>query len=137
FVPVIPITYKGVGPGADLSFAESDYQTLLFATTPPESRPYTLKTFYEELSNHRIQMSGRVFPAAKMDSTGAYYEDGCNGIGVQNTCPTRVGGSRFGQMLIAALDSISNRPGADTVWNDFDNDGIDGKPNSGDDDGLV
>ena len=48
-------------------------------------------------------------------------------------CPD--GGHRFGLMLLAALDSISNRPGGDTVWSQFDNDGPDGLPNSGDDDG--
>ncbi|MEO8453391.1 MAG: immune inhibitor A domain-containing protein, partial [Gemmatimonadota bacterium] len=132
FVPVIPIAYKDAG----LPFPESDYQTLLFSTAAPNNRPYTLKTFYEELSRHRIQMSGRLFDTATMDSTGAFYEDGCNGIGVVNNCPSRPL-SRFGLMIIAALDSISNRPGADTVWNDFDNDGPDGIPNSGDDDGVV
>jgi hypothetical protein len=43
----------------------------------------------------------------------------------------------MGELLLAALDSISNGPGADTVWSRYDNDGPDGIPNSGDDDGIV
>ena len=40
-------------------------------------------------------------------------------------------------LLLAALDSVSGGAGSDTVWNRFDNDGPDGLPNSGDDDGTV
>src|SRR5262249_55982317 len=76
-----------------------------------------------------------VFPFVRTDSTAEYYQQNCNGIGVLSSCPD--GGQRFGRMLISVLDSISNRPGGDTVWSAFDNDGPDGVPNSGDDDGDV
>jgi M6 family metalloprotease-like protein len=132
FVPVIPIAYSNV-PAA---YPASDFQQVLFSETPGLiGRAYSLKTFYEELSNGAITIQGQVFAPARMDTTDLYYQDGCNGIGVNSTCPN--GGARFGRMLIAALDSISSRPGADTTWNQFDNDGPDGLPNSGDDDGYV
>ena len=46
-------------------------------------------------------------------------------------------GRVMADLLLAVLDSASHGPGADTVWNRFDNDGADGLPNSGDDDGVV
>jgi M6 family metalloprotease-like protein len=132
YIPVIPVAYSNVAA----AYPASDFQQVLFSETPGLfNRAYTLKTFYEELSNQAITVSGWVFQPARMDTTDTYYQDGCNGIGVNNTCPN--GGQRFASMLLAALDSISSRPGADTVWNQFDNDGPDGLPNSGDDDGVV
>lgn len=132
YVPVVLIAYSNV----PVPYPVADFQQVLFTPTPATlNRPYSLKTYYEELSNGLIRVEGEVFEPVRMDSTSSYFEDGCNGIGVVNSCPN--GGQRFGQMLIKSLDSISNRPGGETVWNQFDNDGPDGLPNSGDDDGVV
>jgi M6 family metalloprotease-like protein len=131
YVPVIPIAYKD----KDVDYPVQDFQNVLFGKPAPAGRPYTLKTYYEELSHGMITIFGRVLNPVRTDSGHAYYENGCNGIGVVTSCPD--GGRRFGLMLLATLDSISNRPGADTAWSRFDNDGPDGKPNSGDDDGVV
>jgi M6 family metalloprotease-like protein len=134
-VPVALIAYSNVAVG----YPVQSFQSLLFSSDPAElgepNRPYTLKTFYEELSNGLIVLNGEVFRPLRMDTTSAYYQDNCNGIGVINTCPN--GGTRFGRMLLAALDSLSLGPGGDTLWSRFDNDGPDGVPNSGDDDGVV
>lgn len=130
-VPVVLVAYSNV----PVPYPVSDFQDVLFTPTPAAlGRAYSLKTYYEEVSNGMIQVEGRVFDPVRMDTTNTYYEDGCNGIGVTNSCPNP---GRFGSMLLRALDSISNRPGADTVWSQFDNDGPDGLPNSGDDDGVV
>ena len=131
-IPVVLISYSNVA----VPFSVEDFQEVLFTSTPGTlNRPYSLKTYYEELSNGQIALEGKVFDPVRMDTTSSYFEDGCNGIGVVNTCPN--GGTRFGRMLISALDSISNRPGGSTVWEQYDNDGPDGAPNSGDDDGVV
>ena len=140
-VPVILLAYKDVPVPAP--FQVSDYQCLLFSQNPGSCglagfHPYSVATFYEELSHHRISMDGVVFPTVRMDSVAAFYTDGCKGItvGGQTSCPTRPV-NRMSLMLVAALDSISNRPDGPTVWGQFDNDGPDGIPNSGDDDGFV
>jgi M6 family metalloprotease-like protein len=139
-LPVIPIAYRDV----DLPRPISQYQCILFSHTPggcatdPGDRPYSVATFYEELSHHRISMDGVVLAKVPQDSNAVYYTNGCNGIGVQGPCPSNDGGrNRMGLMLVATLDSISARPGGDTLWGQFDNDGADGIPNSGDDDGIV
>jgi M6 family metalloprotease-like protein len=132
-VPVIPIAYKDV----DVPYPIADYQRILFSSNPGD-RPYTIKTFYEQLTHNRITMDGAVFTPVHTDSVGAFYTDGCNGITVPGftACPARTI-NRVAVLMTAALDSISNRPGGDTVWSQFDNDGPDAIPNSGDDDGVV
>ena len=132
-VPVIPLAYKGL----DVPYPIADYQRILFSTAPGD-RPYTIKTFYEQLTHHRITMDGVVFAPVSADSVAAFYTDGCNGITVTGftSCPSRPL-NRVAVLMVAALDSISNRPGGDTVWSQFDNDGPDAIPNSGDDDGVV
>lgn len=130
-IPVIPIGFTNAPP----PYPAAHYEELFFSSAPA-GRPYSLKTFYEELSNGSITIEGRVFPWVTADSTDAYYEDGCNGIGVLGPCPERPV-SRFGQLLLRTLDLVSQGAGSSSTWSDFDNDGPDGRPNSGDDDGFV
>ncbi|HEU5220283.1 MAG TPA: M6 family metalloprotease domain-containing protein, partial [Gemmatimonadales bacterium] len=139
-VPVILLAYKDIG----VPYPVASYQCLLFSHNPggcgfTDFRPYSVTTYYEELSHHRISMDGVVFPTVRMDSIGAFYTDGCKAITVtgQTNCPTHPEGNRMALMLKAALDSISNRSDGATVWGQFDNDGPDAIPNSGDDDGVV
>ncbi|HEV8455915.1 MAG TPA: M6 family metalloprotease domain-containing protein [Gemmatimonadales bacterium] len=137
-VPVIAIAYKDVSVPRPVE----QYQCVLFNRTPgacatdPGDRPYSVTTFYEQLSHNRISLDGVVLAPVRQDSNAVYYTDGCNGIAVVNSCPSRPR-NRFGMMLVTTLDSISARPGGDTLWAQFDNDGPDGTPNSGDDDGVV
>lgn len=129
-VPVIPIAFRNVAP----PWSAPQLEAQLFSAAPA-GEPYSLKTFYEQLSNNSITLDGRVFPWVTVDSADTYYEDGCNGVGVRGPCPN--GGARIGEMFIQALSSVSHGADAATVWAQFDNDGPDGIPNSGDDDGAV
>lgn len=131
FVPVVPIAFRNVPP----PFPASQYQDLFF-TSFPTGRPYSLKTFYEQVSNGNISIAGRVLDWVTADSSDGYYEDGCNGIGVLAPCPPRPV-SRFAELLLGVLQTVSHGPEGATLWNGFDNDGPDGVSNSGDDDGYV
>jgi M6 family metalloprotease-like protein len=126
YVPVVPITFQHVVP----SVAVPALQDALF-NPAPTTRPYSVKTFYEQLSSGNITMDGVVFPWVTADSTDTYYEDDCNGVGVRNPCAHP---GRFGQLLLEAL--AKNDDGI-RDWGQYDNDGPDGIPNSGDDDGVV
>jgi M6 family metalloprotease-like protein len=130
-IPVIPIAFQNVAP----PFPVNQYEQLFFSPSP-SGRPYSLKTFYEQLSNGNLTVDGRIFPWVTADSVDAYYEDGCNGIGVLAPCPQR-SVSRIGELLLRTLDAVSLGSGAASVWSQYDNDGPDGRPNSGDDDGFV
>lgn len=129
-VPVIPIAFRNVAA----PYTSGQIATQLFAAAPVGT-PYSLKTYYEQLSSNSITLDGRVFPWITADSADSYYEDGCNGIGV--TTPCAHGGARLGELLLQALNAASNGSDAATVWAAFDNDGPDGIANSGDDDGVV
>jgi len=131
-LPVVPIRYSNTD--TTTLFAVADYQERLFSETP-SGVPYSVKTYYEQLSNGNVTISGTVFPWVAADSADVYYEDNCNGIGVDNPCPH--GYTRLGALLLGALAKVSNGPDSLTVWAQFDNDGPDGIPNSGDDDGYV
>ena len=129
-VPVVPIAFRNVPP----PFTRGRYQDVIYDPAPL-NRSYSLKSYYEQLSNGNVTIDGRVFDWFIADSADWYYEDGCNGIGVLAPCPQRTV-SRFGELLLRALDGVSESAPA-TVWSDYDNDGPDGLPNSGDDDGVV
>jgi len=131
FVPVVPIAFRD----AAAAFPVSQYQTLLFGDAPA-GQPATLTSYYEAQSRGRITMDGVVFDWVTLDSAAAFYEDGCNGIGVLGPCPSRPR-SRMADLLLGALDSVSLRADSASVWHAYDNDGPDGLPNSGDDDGIV
>ena len=126
-LPVIPIYFTDAPTTP--RFPIADYQDLLFSPAPA-LRPYSLKTYYEQLSNGNITIGGTVFPWVQAANTAAYYENNCNGVFCTDL-------SRFGALLIGTLTAVSNGPDSLTVWAQYDNDGPDGVPNSGDDDGVV
>ncbi len=126
-VPVIPIAFANVAP----PFPAPAYQQVLFAADPAPL-PYSVRSYYTEVSRGRVTIDGVLFGWVAADSSDTYYEDGCNGIGVLGSCPR--GTAPFGELLLQALER-SDTGGVD--WGRFDNDGADGLPNSGDDDGVV
>jgi M6 family metalloprotease-like protein len=132
-IPVIPIAFANVPP----PFPTLSYQDVFF-NAAPVGRPYSLNRYYQELSNGLLQIGGQILPWVIADSVDSYYEDGCNGIGNVTPCghPILFGkvSLRFRQLLREALTKADN--GA-VDWGQFDNDGLDGIPNSGDDDGRV
>ena len=113
-------------------FPAANYQQTLFGTVPPNGKPYTVTTYYRQLSNGAVNLTGTVLGWYQAPQPNTYYEDGCNGIGIFNICPN--GGLRLGELFLTALAAAD---GAGTDWGQFDNDGPDGVPNSGDDDGYV
>ena len=66
-IPVIAIGYRDVG----IPYPVAEYQRILWSRSPGD-RPYTVTTFYEELSHHRISLDGIVFDPVRMDSVAAY-----------------------------------------------------------------
>lgn len=85
----------------------------------------TVPEFYSAASGGRVQMSGAALPWVATDLTAAEVAGGSSGLGL---------GSRvapFIRQAVARLDTV----GVD--WGRYDNDGADGIPNSGDDDGVV
>jgi len=112
-VPVLPIDFSD----APAPFPASNYSDVLF-NPAPATRPYSVRSFYQQLSNGLVTINGVVRPWTRVDSTSAYYEDGCNGVGVGTTCAH--GGTRFAELLISTLQH--NDDGT-FDWSQFDTDG--------------
>lgn len=85
----------------------------------------TMTDYYQEISYGQLNVTGTVFQWQQVSENGTHYEggSGCNGLCLPGT----------GDFLQEVLDL--NDPSVD--FGQFDNDGPDGVPNSGDDDGFV
>jgi M6 family metalloprotease-like protein len=97
-------------------------QNQLFGNNPSGS----VTDYYQEASYGYLTMTGTVYDVVTLEQSDTYYEGlpGCNG-----TCSS----GRIGQLLTEVLDAKD--PIVD--FGQYDNDGPDGIPNSGDDDGYV
>jgi len=144
-VPAVLFRYKGTP--SQFTRSLSQYTSLLFSASPPSGNPYTLRTFYEQMSNGLFTMTGTILGWVQLDSAEVTYtgappcsgnpfagSTGCNGLfdysgGQTGANPIARMQNGFRQAL-AKVDGGIN-------FSQFDNDGPDGVPNSGDDDGYV
>ncbi len=94
----------------------------------PQANPAavgTIPEFYSEISGNRVTLTGTTFDWVSTDLTQVQVTAGASGIG---------NGSRVGEYIVRILESVDD---GTVDWGHFDNDGPDGVPNSGDDDGYV
>jgi M6 family metalloprotease-like protein len=119
-IPVL--TGKYANTGAD-PYSVSTLQQELFDGPWPTG---TMKDYYHEISYNNLTVDGTVFDWFTVSNNDTYYEGplGCNGI---------CGSARTGEFLKELLDANDGV----VDFGQYDNDGPDGVPNSGDDDGYV
>ena len=77
-VPTILFKFQDTPPSAIRDPAV--YAQLLFSTTPPFARPYTLRTFYEQMSNGLFSIQGTVSGYAGLSQNENAYTGCCNGL---------------------------------------------------------
>ncbi len=66
-------------------FGAASYDSVLFAATAPPGRPYTYRSFYNEMSNGVFDIQGQTFGYANLDSNEVYYTGGTSsGCAAQN-----------------------------------------------------
>jgi len=107
------------------------YDSVIYTTTPLAGRPYTQRTLYEEMSNGLLRVRGQVYGWSPGANVQTYYLDACGTTVNALDCPT--GRSRMHQLFTSALLALD-----DSVdFGQYDNDGPDRIPNSGDDDSFV
>jgi M6 family metalloprotease-like protein len=117
-VPVFMVKYSNTG--AD-PYPISTMQTKLF---DGPFTPQTLTDYYDEVSYGDLNMTGTVYGWTTLANVDTYYEGGCQGL---------CGSAKVGELIVEAL--TAHDPAVD--FGIYDNDGPDGVPNSGDDDGYV
>lgn len=126
YAPVFLVAPRNI-PTASLSPAAT-YTAVLFGSTPPLGRPYTVRTFYEEMSNGLLSVQGQAHGWTALDSNDTFYEGNCNGL-----CSGGTTGGHVADLMREAVQKSD----ATVDYGQYDNDGPDGVPNSGDDDGRV
>ena len=139
-VPAILLRYKDTNLATLRDTAQ--YSAVLFGATPPAGRPFTVRTYYEQLSRGLFSMQGRVLGWAALDSNEATYTGvagSCfgNPFGTSN-CNGIFSASAIVNMQDGMAEALAKIDSASPIdWGQFDNDGPDGIPNSIDDDGFV
>jgi M6 family metalloprotease-like protein len=139
FVPAIFLRYKDSNLATLRDTAQ--YSTVLFGSVPPSGRPYTIRTYYEQLSNGLFSMQGKVLGWAVLDSNEVTYTGvpgSCfgNPFGTSN-CNGIWSGVALADMQVGMAQALAKIDSTGVDWGQFDNDGPDGIPNSIDDDGYV
>ncbi|MCC6349588.1 MAG: M6 family metalloprotease domain-containing protein [Candidatus Eisenbacteria bacterium] len=119
-VPVFCVKYSDVG--AD-PFPIAQLQTRLF--DGPYS-PRTLTQFYDENSHGDLHVTGTVYGWTSLPQTAVYYAG-------QAMCQGLCSSARITELIATTISA--NDSSID--FGQYDNDGPDGIPNSGDDDGFV
>jgi M6 family metalloprotease-like protein len=126
-IPVLLAMFKNSDSNTVVAIGDSGtYRAKLFGTNP--APPYSVTTYYNEISNGLLTLTGSVYGWIRADSNDTYYEGqtGCNGL--DEGCGAHTG---------TYLRDILAKADAQVDFSQFDNDGPDGIPNSGDDDGIV
>ncbi len=104
------------------TYPAEDFQALLFDGPNPTG---TMTEYYEEISYGAFSLDGTVYGWYAVAESSSFYESSNNGLG---TWPNNA--AHFVYDLAAASDAVVD-------YSIYDNDGPDGLPNSGDDDGYV
>ncbi len=122
-LPVFLILFSNTDSAALVAnLPHSLMKTRLYGTDP--APPYSITSYYSEISNNTLSVNGRVFDWTRVPGLDTQYEGTGNGLDATGDIPGLIAD------IVGALD--------DTVdFGQFDNDGLDGIPNSGDDDGFV
>lgn len=134
YMPTILIAFKDTDT-TKLSRA-ARYDSVIYGSSggaPPvlQGRPYSVRTFYEEMSNGMLSVRGQSFGWAVVDSNQAYYLEACGAGNDPFGCDS--GRTRAGRLMRQALSRVD----ATVNFALFDNDGANDTPNDGDDDGSV
>lgn len=119
-IPVFAVKYSDTG--AD-PYVISNLQTRLF---DGPFAPRTLSQFYSEISYGDITVTGTVYGWTLLPNNNAYYAG-------PGTCNGLCGTANVDNLIVSTLTAND----AAVNFGLYDNDGPDGNPNSGDDDGYV
>lgn len=129
FMPSVLVSFKNTDTTTLPKAAQ--YNQVFYTTTPLAGRSYTVRTFYEELSNNAFSVQGATFGWTQNDATSSYFLAACGTGKDPLGCTT--GRQRLHELFVEALAQIDGS----VNFGLYDNDGPDGQRNSPDDDGYV
>jgi len=133
-VPVILFRFHDTDARTTRDTAQ--YDALLFGATPPAGTPYTWHSFYGELSHGLLDIEGKSYGWYTLSGPLSQYVGPATGCKPYGTCNGAWSSDAQEALLRGLAEAVSlTRWSVDWGW--YDNDGPDGIPNSGDDDGVV
>ena len=119
-LPVVFVNFSDtLAAGFQLDTAA--YDRLLFSVNPgADARPYSVKTFYEQLSNDNITIDGDVYGWVNVPAqfTKVFVGQNCHGVFPGCTANFQ---THFGAWITAALDSL-NSAALQVDWTQYDSD---------------
>jgi M6 family metalloprotease-like protein len=129
FIPVLPVLFLGT---PNPPYPVADLQRELFDGPFPTG---TMKDYYLEVSYNRLTVNGEVHPWQPLSRNDLFYQgaDFIGDNGRTQPCHGMCRGAGTGDLLEEALQANDGN----IDFGSTDNDGPDGRPNSGDDDGFV
>jgi M6 family metalloprotease-like protein len=118
-IPVIPVHYADV----EVPFSTARLSSRLFGASVADTLSYS--DYWREVSGGLLEVTGEVAPWIALSAPASYYLP-----------PERYGWAQFGRITELRTEALH---AADAMldFRAFDNDGPDGVPDSGDDDGFV
>jgi len=101
-VPAVLFTFKDTPLPLPAGRDTASYTSVLFGATPPAGRPYTERTFYEQLSHGLLSLQGHALGYVALDSNEVHY------AGTPGTCSSNPFGTLNcnGLFTSAAVDSM-------------------------------
>lgn len=146
-VPAVLFAFADSARAPNLAAGAGDtskYRQLLFDATAPTGMgyptPYSIRSFYFQMSKGLLDLQGQVVGWYTLPSSETNYTGGQNCAGLNPYGHTNCNGIWSGAATTAMRSGLTealSQADATTNFGLFDNDGIDGNPNSGDDDGVV
>ncbi|OLC74324.1 MAG: hypothetical protein AUH78_11490 [Gemmatimonadetes bacterium 13_1_40CM_4_69_8] len=125
-VPALLFKFRDT-PAAQVR-AAAEYDQVLFAATPPSGRPYTYRSFYEQLSNGLLSIQGETYGAVTLDSDEVRYAGGTstqcqkeNPFGSTN-CNGLFSDSAVLAMQQGLREAVAKLDGS-VDWTQYDSDG--------------
>ncbi len=120
-VPAIMFRFQDVGTNAGND--TSLYSALLFGATAPVGKPYSFRSFYSQLSNGMLDITGKVAGWVTLDNPEASYTGGANCAGQSpngSNCNGLFGSS--GTLRLAGLTEAVTKVDATVDFSQFDSD---------------
>jgi M6 family metalloprotease-like protein len=94
----------------DSVFPAAEYDRLLYGTTAYNAqRPYTLRTFYEEMSGGLFSVQGEILGWVVAPEPMAYYTEACWDTSQQNAMFCWDGLHAFGELMVDALRQLEDQ----------------------------
>jgi M6 family metalloprotease-like protein len=109
-VPVLLVRFKNTDTTTLRDTAL--YDSLLLGAAPPSGRAYTVRTFYEEMSQGLFSVQGVVIGWIALDSSDSWYAGG-------GTCDGLCFSAHIAQLIREAV----TKAGPTVDWSQFDSDG--------------